>query len=148
MHFYDSRMCTIDSPYKITPINPRNGTKTPVKRIPTVAHPGWSIAKTPSVKGNTKLPDPKNMENIAKPAVNTVLLKCIILVVSRLNQVQVSKKSYFQLKSKPKNTVDCQLCLTSRIDLRIILAPKITAMKFIATNIHVKTKKFSKDWNH
>lgn len=44
---------------------------------PRVANPALSRLLVPMTRGNTRFPAPKNMQNMAKPAVRTVLVRLI-----------------------------------------------------------------------
>ena len=46
---------------------PRKGTRTPVSKMPMLARPKWPSLICPTTRGNTRLPEPKNMENMARP---------------------------------------------------------------------------------
>ena len=53
---------------------PRNGTKTPVSKMPKEERIVWPSLSCPTRRGNTRLPDPKNIENMANPADRTLVL--------------------------------------------------------------------------
>ena len=53
---------------------PKKGTKTPVKRIPKAPSPKCPLLILPTTRGNTRFPEPKNIENIARPVDNIKLL--------------------------------------------------------------------------
>lgn len=59
---------TLESPSKKSMAKiPKKGTKTPVNKIPAAAKQKCPPHVCPTTSGNTKLPEPKNMENMARP---------------------------------------------------------------------------------
>ena len=46
---------------------PKKGTKTPVSKMPNVANPKWPWLICPTRRGKTRFPEPKNIENMARP---------------------------------------------------------------------------------
>lgn len=52
---------------KVIANNPKNGTPTAVINSPNRPNAILSLASCPKTKGNTTLPAPKNIENIARP---------------------------------------------------------------------------------
>ena len=60
------------SPLKsIIPRTPRKGTRTPVSKMPNEANKKCPSLCVPTEIGNTKFPEPKNMENNANPVLTT-----------------------------------------------------------------------------